>query len=434
MRRLMVAASVLLVAGCSGESKQLNLSREFGSAPELTEPAESVPPTMNPAKAVGWPEGGGPVPAPGMSVTAFAQGLEHPRWVLPLPNGDVLVAESDRPEGSLGIKGVTGWVASKVMNYAGADLESADRITLLRDTNGDGVANLRTAFLEDLHSPFGMTLVDDLLYIANADAIVRVPYREGDTVASAPPELVVQLSTESMNHHWTKNVIASEDGSKLFVAVGSNSNIGENGIDAEAARAAILEVDPATGGYRVFASGLRNPVGMDWEPQTGALWTVVNERDELGDQLVPDYITSVKDGGFYGWPYSYWGDNVDTRMSPQRPDLVATAIAPDYAVGAHTASLGIAFYEHDDIPTLTGTALIGQHGSWNRNPKSGYKVIAVRFEDGMPMGEPIDVLTGFLSPDEKAWGRPAGVAVAADGSIFVADDAGDAVWRVAPSE
>jgi glucose/arabinose dehydrogenase len=374
-----------------------------------------------------------PTPAAGLGVTAFATDLDHPRWVAVLPNGDVLAVESNKPQSSGGFSGVKGWIAKKMMNYAGAGTSSADRITLLRDADGDGVAEFRSTLLEGLYSPFGVTLVEDWLYVANADALVRFPYSVGDTVISVPAEKIVDLPGGPRNHHWTKNVIASADGSRLYVAVGSNSNIGENGLEAERDRAAILEVDPLGKRYRVFASGLRNPVGMAWEPHTGRLWTAVNERDELGDQLVPDYITSVVDGGFYGWPWSYWGGTVDQRVQPQEPAKVAAALTPDYAVGAHTASLGLAFYNHDAIPGWRGHALVGQHGSWNRSPRSGYKVIRVPFEDGRPAGMPSDVLTGFLSIEGEAYGRPAGVAVDHQGGILVADDVGNAVWRVAPT-
>jgi glucose/arabinose dehydrogenase len=321
----------------------------------------------------------------------------------------------------------------QVMKRAGAGVPSANRITLLRDTDGDGVAETRTVFLQGLSSPFGMALVGHDLYIADTDAVLRFPYKDGETRISAAGVKVVDLPAGPINHHWTKNIIASRDGSRLYVTVGSNSNVGENGEENEEHRAAILEVDPATGSSRVFASGLRNPNGLGWQPQSGALWTAVNERDEIGSDLVPDYMTSVKDGGFYGWPYSYYGPNVDERVKPQRPDLVATAIVPDYALGPHAASLGLVFYAGKLLPArYSGGAFVGQHGSWNRNPRSGYKVIFVPFSDGHPAGLPEDVLTGFLDSNGDAFGRPVGVAVDRAGALLVADDVGNTVWRVTP--
>jgi len=320
------------------------------------------------------------------------------------------------------------------MGRAGAGVPSANRITLLRDQDHDGVTETRTVFLENLNSPFGMTLVGNDLYVADTDQLLRFPYQGGETSISAPPTKVVDLPAGTLNHHWTKNVIASKDGRKLYVTVGSNSNVGENGLDQEQGRAAIWEVDRVTGHHRTFASGLRNPNGLAWEPQSGELWTAVNERDEIGSDLVPDYITSVKDGAFYGWPFSYYGQHVDVRVSPQNLDLVAKAIAPDYAVGPHTASLSLTFAEGGKLPAFTQGAFIGQHGSWNRKPHSGYKVIFVPFSDGKPQGQPIDVLTGFLSDDEKAMGRPVGVVIDQQGNLLVADDVGNKIWRVSPAK
>ena len=399
----------------------------YGPNPKLASPEKSIVPTVNIAKAVGWPEGGKPVAAKGLTVNAFAGGLDHPRWIYVLPNGDVLVAETNKPAKEE--KGIKSWVMGKVMTRAGAGVKSADRITLLRDTNDDGVADMRTVFLNKLHSPFGMALVGETFYVANADAIVKFPYVDGETAIAVAPVKLTDLPA-GINHHWTKNIVASKDGSKLYASVGSNSNIAENGMEAEENRAAILEVDIKTGEKRPFASGLRNPVGMGWNPVTGELWTSVNERDELGNNLVPDYMTSVKDGGFYGWPYSYYGQNVDERVEPQNPELVAKAIKPDYALGAHTASLGFAFYEGAMFPQFKDGALIGQHGSWNRTPRSGYKLIFVPFKNGEPDGMPQDILTGFVSKKEEAWGRPVGVAVAKDGAVLMADDVGNIIWRV----
>ncbi len=372
-----------------------------------------------------------PQSAPGTQVVAFARGLDHPRWLYVLPNGDVLVAESNAPPNPEDGKGIKGWLMGLVMKWAGAGVPSANRITLLRDSDGDGVADVRSVLLDGLNSPIGMALVGNDLYIANSDAIVRFPYAAGDTRISARASKVVNLPAGPINHHWTKNLIASPDGSKLYVTVGSNSNVAERGMEAEVERAAIWEVDIGSGAHRLFATGLRNPNGLAWEPHSGALWTVVNERDELGSDLVPDYLTSVRDGGFYGWPYSYYGPHIDERVTPPRPDLVAAAIAPDYALGPHTAPLGLSSSAGTTLPEVfTKGMFIGQHGSWNRRPHSGYKVIFVPFDKGKPSGEPVDVLTGFLSGDGNAFGRPVGVVLDKSGALLVADDVGNVVWRV----
>ncbi|KGU85773.1 sorbosone dehydrogenase family protein [Pseudomonas mediterranea] len=426
---LIVALAAGLVA--CGESSTLQVSDGTGPSPKLPEPNKTLVPTVNIAEAVGWPQGAKPTAAEGLQVVAFAEGLDHPRWLYVLPNGDVLVAETNAPPKPDDAKGIRGWVMKKVMGRAGAGVPSPNRITLLRDANHDGIAETRTVFLENLNSPFGMTLVGNDLYVADTDRLIRFPYKDGDTQIKAQPTKVVDLPGGTINHHWTKNVIASRDGSKLYVTTGSNSNVAENGMEAEEGRAAIWEVDRATGNHRIFASGLRNPNGLAWEPRSGALWTAVNERDEIGSDLVPDYITSVKDGAFYGWPYSYYGQNVDVRVEPQNPALVAKAIAPDYAVGPHTASLGLTFAEGSALPApFTEGAFIGQHGSWNRKPHSGYKVIFVPFNGGKPAGKPVDVLTGFLNADEKAQGRPVGVVIDKQGGLLVADDVGNKVWRV----
>lgn len=425
--------TIVLAAGlvACGESSTLQVSDGTGPSPKLPEPNKTLIPTVNIAEAVGWPEGAKPTPAQGLQVAAFAEGLDHPRWLYVLPNGDVLVAETNAPPKPDDAKGIRGWVMKKVMGRAGAGVPSPNRITLLRDANHDGVAETRTVFLENLNSPFGMTLVGSDLYVADTDRLIRFPYKEGDTQIKAQPTKVVDLPGGTLNHHWTKNVIASRDGSKLYVTTGSNSNVAENGMEAEEGRAAIWEVDRASGSHRIFASGLRNPNGLAWEPRSGALWTAVNERDEIGSDLVPDYITSVKDGAFYGWPYSYYGQHVDARVEPQNPEMVAKAIAPDYAVGPHTASLGLTFAEGSSLPApFTEGAFVGQHGSWNRKPHSGYKVIFVPFNGGKPTGQPVDVLTGFLNADEKAQGRPVGVVIDKQGGLLVADDVGNKVWRV----
>jgi glucose/arabinose dehydrogenase len=382
-------------------------------------------------EAKGWAKGARPKAADGLSVTAFAQDLDHPRWLYVLPNGDVLVAETNappRPEVNTGLKG---WFFKRFQKKAGGAVPSANRITLLRDADGDGVAETRSILLSQLNAPFGMVLVGDVLYVANSDALVGVPYRSGDTQISASPTTVCELPGGRLNRHWTKNVIASADGSRLYVSVGSNSNVAENGIDKEMGRAAIWEIDPVKRMHRVFATGLRNPVGMAWEPETGLLWVAVNERDEFGSDLVPDYMTSVRDGGFYGWPYSYFGSHIDKRVKPQRPDLVERAIRPDYALGPHTGSLGLAYARESAIgPRFTRGMFVGQHGSWNRKPRSGYKVIFVPFANGKPSGDPIDVLTGFITEDGDAMGRPVGVAMDTRGALLVADDVGNVVWRV----
>ncbi|WP_413705416.1 PQQ-dependent sugar dehydrogenase [Pseudomonas sp. Pseusp16] len=422
------------LAACS-ETSRLQVSDGTGPSPRLPEPNKTLIPTVNIAPAIGWPQGAKPVAATGTQVAAFAEDLDHPRWLYVLPNGDVLVAETSAPAKPEDGKSVRGWVMKKVMGRAGARVPSANRITLLRDKDHDGVAETRTVFVQNLNSPFGMTLVGNDLYVADTDRLLRFHYESGDTQIQSPPIKVIDLPGGPLNHHWTKNVIASKDGSKLYVTVGSNSNVAENGMDKEEGRAAIWEVDRATGQHRIFASGLRNPNGMAWEPRSGALWTAVNERDEIGSDLVPDYITSVKDGAFYGWPFSYYGQHVDIRVEPQNPDLVAKAITPDYAVGPHTASLGLAFAEGNKLPAqFREGAFIGQHGSWNRKPHSGYKVIFVPFRAGKPVGNPVEVLSGFLNDKEEAMGRPVGVVIDRQGDLLVADDVGNKVWRVSAAK
>ena len=404
----------------------------FGPNPKLPAPEKSLIPTMNIAPAEPWPQGTRPTPAAGLAVTAYASGLDHPRWLYVLPNGDVLVAESNKPKNAPKESGVRAKVQGLVQKEAGAGVESPNRIVLLRGFKPDGTAETKMVFAQNLNSPFGMTLVGSNLYIANADALWRFPYKNGETTLSGTGTKVMDLPA-GINHHWTKNVVASPDGKKLFVTVGSNSNVADKGMDIEQGRAAIWEYDIASGKSRIYASGLRNPNGMDFQPQTKTLWTAVNERDEIGNELVPDYMTSVKDGGFYGWPYSYYGQHVDDRVKPQRPELVAKAIVPDYALGAHTASLGLAFYNADLLPQFKNGALIGQHGSWNRKPHSGYKLIFVPFANGKPSGPPQDVLTGFLSKDGKAYGRPVGVVTDKTGALLIADDVGNVVWRITPA-
>ena len=431
MRRWLACAALLALAAC-GEVAKLPVAAGTGAQPQLPEPNGTLIPTVNIAPATGWPAGATPRPANGLRVAAFATGLEHPRWLLALPNGDVLVAETNAPPKPEDGQGIKGWIMGLVMKRAGAGVPSADRITLLRDTDGDGVADLRSVLLKDLHSPFGMALVGNDLYVADSDAVMRFPFTVGDTRIAAAGVKVVELPAGPINHHWTKNLIASADGSKLYVTVGSNSNVAERGMEAEAERAAIWEVDIGNGSHRIYASGLRNPNGLAWEPRSGALWAVVNERDEIGSDLVPDYMTSVRDGGFYGWPYSYYGQHVDARVQPQQPELVAKAIAPDYALGPHTASLGLASAAGNTLNAAYAEGMfVGQHGSWNRKPHSGYKVIFVPFKDGKPSGAaPSDVLSGFLTDGGDAQGRPVGVVLDRQGALLVADDVGNAVWRV----
>jgi glucose/arabinose dehydrogenase len=432
--RILVAGVlvVVLLVSC-GEASNAPEQAGIGPHPVLPPPTTRLIPTINIAPAKGWLRDAKPATAAGLAVNAFATGLNHPRWLYVLPNGDVLVAESNAPQ-KFEIGGPRTWVMGIAQETAGAGVASANRITLLRDAHGDGVAETRSVFLRGLNSPFGMALVGPYLYVADTDAVIRFPYSEGETSIDQPGVKVADLPADSTNYHWTRNLIVSRDGSHLYVTVGSASDHGENGMDKEERRAAILEIDLADGHSRVFASGMRNPNGMGWEPTTGALWTVVNERDELGNDLVPDYLTSVTDGGFYGWPYSYFGRHIDGRVTELRPDLVAKAIVPDYALGSHVAALGMTFSEGTSLaePFHNG-AFIGLHGSWNRVPFSGYKVIFVPFADGRPKGEPIDVLTGFLDGHGNAQGRPVGVVIDKAGALLVADDVGDTVWRVAPA-
>jgi glucose/arabinose dehydrogenase len=364
-----------------------------------------------------------------MQVHALATGLEHPRFVYVLPNGDVLVVESNGPKAPINRPKdiIMGWV----QNYAGTHAKGGNRITLLRDIGPDGIAKTRTVFLDHLNSPYGVALVGHDFYVANTDALIRYPYEDGQTSITAPGTKLTDLPGGPIDHHWTKSLVASPDGTKLYVGVGSNSNIMENGLVAEYERAAIWEVDRASGAHRIFASGTRNPTGLQFEPQTGKLWAIANERDEIGPDLVPDYLTSVRDGGFYGWPYSYYGQHLDPRVKPQRPDLVASAIVPDYALSSHVAPLGFAFYGGTNLPgSYRGGAFVGEHGSWDRNPLNGYKVVFVPFSDGRPSGPAQDVVTGFLDSENRARGRPVGVAVDASGALLIADDLGNAVWRV----
>ena len=429
-----VLGTMLMLTAC-GQQATLPVAAGIGPSPTLPPPNKALITTVNIAPAKGWPDNGMPIAAPGTKVEAFAKDLNHPRWLYVLPNGDVLVAETNAPPKPDDGKGIKGKIMKMVMKKAGAGVPSPNRIILLRDSNGDGVVDKKSTFLENLNSPFGMALVGDNLYVANSDAIIKFPYKENALNIADKGQKLADLPAGTINHHWTKNIIANKDGTKLYATIGSNSNVAENGMEAEVERAAILEVDIATGEHSVFASGLRNPNGMAWEPESNVLWTVVNERDEIGSDLVPDYLTSVKKGGFYGWPYSYYGQHVDERVQPQNAKLVASAIPPDYALGPHTASLGLAWSGNNKLPAEFKTGMfIGQHGSWNRKPLSGYKVIFVPFNTGKPTGQPIDVLTGFVDKDGDALGRPVGVAIDKQGALLVADDVGNTIWRVSASQ
>ena len=423
-----ITVTLLTLSACT-ETAKLPASAGFGAKPDLSQMNKKMIATINVAKAVGWAANTMPTVIKGNTVAPFATQLEHPRWLYELPNGDILVAETNHKEKSDGFS-VKGWIAGKLMANGGAAVPSPNKIMLLRDTNGDGVADEKHVFLKDLNSPFGMSLIGDTFYVANADQVIKFTYKTGESEITSAPTKVIDLPA-GRNHHWTKNLLASPDGSKLYVSVGSNSNIADHGMEDEIDRATIWEVDLATNAYRIFASGLRNPNGMVWEPASGALWTVVNERDELGSDLVPDYMTSVTDGGFYGWPYSYYGQHVDDRVQPQNSALVAKAIVPDYALGAHTASLGLTPAKGNTLsPQFANGMFIGQHGSWNRKPYGGYKVIFVPFANGKPSGEPVDILTGFINNKGEAQGRPVGVLVNQKGALLVADDVGNTIWTV----
>lgn len=430
MKPLLLSTLSALVMSACGESAKHDISTGMGAQPTLPEPVKTLIPTVHVAAVVGWNNANKPNTAPGLKVSAFAAGLEHPRWLYELPNGDILVAETNFE--MQGLEGsIKGWFAKYFLTKAGATGVSPDRISLLRDADGNGEAETKTTFIEGLHSPFGMALIGNTFYVANADSIVSFPYKNGESSIKTAPTKLIDLPGLPLNHHWTKNILANADGTKLYVTVGSNSNIGENGMDIEKDRAAILEVDIQAKNYRTYASGLRNPNGLAWESETKQLWTVVNERDEIGSDLVPDYLTSVQENGFYGWPYSYYGQHVDQRVQPQNPELVAKAIKPDYALGAHTASLGLADAKGNHLGAQYAQGMfIGQHGSWNRRPYSGYRVIFIPFAGGKPSGKPIDVLTNFIDANGDAQGRPVGVLVQKTGSLLVADDAGNRVWRV----
>ena len=422
---IIAMALTALLAGCDSGA-QLDPQKQTGPNPELPEAKNFFMPPMQVPEGVPWKQGEMPKVAQGLKIEKIAENLKHPRQVLTLPNGDVLVAEANGPaKPTTRPKQLIMGIVQKASGKGG---EGGNRITLLRNVNGKWEQH---TFIENLFSPFGMQLIGNTLYVANADSLVKFPYQEGETEIRTPPQLVTDLPGGPINHHWTKSLVASPDGSKLYVGIGSNSNITENGIGAEYHRAAVLEVDAATGASRLYATGLRNPTGLQWEPQSNRLWAVVNERDEIGSDLVPDYMTSVQENGFYGWPYSYFGQHVDTRAQPQRPDLVAKAIKPDYALSSHVAPLGLLFYQADNMPQYRGGAFVSEHGSWNRSPLNGYQVVWVKFENGKPVGMPQPVVTGFLTDDQKqVRGLPVGLAADRQGGLLIADDAGNTVWRV----
>ncbi|HMC57469.1 MAG TPA: sorbosone dehydrogenase family protein [Gemmatimonadaceae bacterium] len=427
MRGAVVVA--VLVCACGGAAR-LPVEAGTGPTPELPPPRTSLIPVVKVARAVGWSDGSTPSAAADLRAQAFASGLQHPRWLYVLPNGDVLVAETNAPADREKPKGIRGWFMQRYFKKAGAAVPSANRITILRDADGDGVAETRSILLHDLNAPFGMALIGDQLFVANSDAVLRFPYRTGQLTITAPATRVVALPAGPINYHFTKTLLASADGRRLYVTVGSNSNVGERGLENEQDRAGILELDPASGRYRVYASGMRNPVGLAW--QDGVLWASVNERDELGSDLVPDYLTSVRDGAFYGWPYSYFGAHLDPRVKVRNDAAVRSAVVPDYALGPHAGSLGLAAATGNSLGARFGSGMfVGQHGSWNRKPFSGYRVIFVPFANGRPTGaQPVTVLDGFLDARGHARGRPVGVALDRRGALLVADDVGNTIWRV----
>ncbi|HEY8592760.1 MAG TPA: sorbosone dehydrogenase family protein [Sphingomicrobium sp.] len=434
IRRFLISAAVLALAACGKNPQPIDPAQQVGANPVLPEPEEELIAAVGVAKVVGWKQGETPHVPEGFTIRAMASGLSHPRTVTPLPNGDVLVVESDKA-GMEPVDRPKDPIRDLIMKMAhgggGKKPPQPQRIVLLRDADGDGVAEQRSILVDKLNSPFGIVMVGGDLYVANTDAILRYPFTPGQTAITARPQKIVDLPAGPINHHWTKDLTASPDGSRLYVGIGSNSNIQERGVEAETNRAAIWEVDPKTGAYKVFASGLRNPNGLAFYPGSTTLWAVINERDELGPNLVPDYLTSVRPGAFYGWPYSYYGQHVDPRVRPQRPDLVRKAVAPDYALSSHVAPLGLAFYNGTSFPAgFRGGAFVGEHGSWNRTDPNGYRVVFIRFEGGRPVGKPMNFVSAFLDGKGNARGRPVGVAVDRSGALLIADDVGNTIWRV----
>ena len=431
-RSAVAFALVAFLTAC-GQKASLEPAQQSGAAPQLPTAQDFLLPPMQVPKGIGWAQGQMPKVAPGLEIEKIASGLLHPRQLYTLPDGDILVVESNGP-GSEAVTTPKQLIANKIKNLSGKGGKGGNRITLLRKKNGLTGEWEKHVFLEHLHSPFGVQLIGDTLYVANTDAIVSFPYQAGATEITVPGVEFADLPG-AVNHHWTKSLLASPDGRKLYVGVGSNSNVSEDGLEVEYRRAVVLEVDVATRGSRIYASGIRNPTGLGWEPQTGKLWAIANERDEIGADLVPDYLTSVQDGGFYGWPYSYYGQIIDRRVQPQRPDLVAKAIVPDYSIGSHVAPLGLWFSQTNALgEKYQGGAFIGEHGSWDRSPLSGYEVVYVAFQQGKPAGQPETVVSGFYTDDEKGlYGAPVGLTQDRDGALLIADDVGNAVWRVTAS-
>ncbi|QCP59562.1 sorbosone dehydrogenase family protein [Pantoea sp. SO10] len=426
MKHLLSAVAIAMLLSACDDGALIDPQKQIGANPELPQAQNFFMPPMQVPEGTPWKADEMPKVADGLKIEKIADNLQHPRQVLVLPNNDVLVAESNgTPKPTTAPKQLIMGIVQKASGKGG---EGGNRITLLRNVNGKWEQH---RFIDNLTAPFGMQLVGNTLYVANADSLVKFPYETGQTEIRTPPVEVTELPGGPINHHWTKSLLASPDGSKLYVGVGSNSNVTENGIGEEYRRAAVLEVDAASGASRIYASGLRNPTGLQWEPQSGKLWAIVNERDEIGSDLVPDYMTSVQDKGFYGWPYSYYGQHVDERAQPQRPDLVEKAIKPDYALSSHVAPLGLLFYGADNMPQYRGGAFISEHGSWNRTPLNGYQVVWVKFENGKPVGQPQPVVTGFLTDDQKqVRGLPVGLATDRQGGVLIADDAGNTIWRI----
>ncbi|WP_148863532.1 PQQ-dependent sugar dehydrogenase [Marinobacter fonticola] len=405
--------------------------QQYGPNPTLPEPQRGLLPGMTVPEPAEWGDQQPTVPD-NYTITAIATGLKIPRQTLVLPNGDILVAEGSGG-GDAPLSKPKGVIAGYIKSQGSTSVKGGDRLTLLRDSDGDGSYEEQTVFAENLNAPYGLALVDNNLYVANQDALVRFDYEEGQTQASGRPEEVTKLPSE-INHHWTKALTASADGRFLYVGIGSNSNITERGMAAEVNRAEIWQIDAETGAHKPYATGLRNPTALTIQPDTDQLWAVVNERDELGPNLVPDYLTSVQEGGFYGWPYSYWGQNVDQRVRPQKPEKVESAIVPDYSLGSHVAALGVDFSIPEMGDEFAEGVFVGEHGSWNRANPVGYKVVFIPFSDGRPAGQPVDFVTGFLSGDNKTRGRPVGVTVDPSGALIVADDLSHTIWRIAPKE
>jgi glucose/arabinose dehydrogenase len=423
-----IVASALILVACHEQAGDPSV--QYGANPTLPEPQQYLLPPMKVLAARGWNAQEKPVVPAGLEVKAFAAGFQHPRIVYPLPNGDVLVVESNGPTAP--IYRPKDYIEGKIKALSGSGATGGNRITLLRDEDNDGVSDMRSVFIDHLNSPYGIVLVGNDIYVADTDKLLKFAYTPGATQITEPGVTLTELPAQSPNHHWTKALAASPDGSKLYVGVGSNSNITENGIGAEEGRAMIWEIDRTTGTKRTYASGTRNPTGLAFEPTNGKLWAIVNERDEIGPDLVPDYLTAVQENAFYGWPYSYWGQHVDVRVQPQRPEMVAQAVRPDYGLGSHVAPLGLVFSQGDSLPAQYRSGVfIGEHGSWDRDPPVGYKVVYIPFIDGRPNGPPQDVVTGFISNDGKTRGRPVGVAIDRTGGILIADDVGNTIWRVA---